>query len=47
MHQNGTIMDGLKAQWIGTVCGTIEYQISGPEMASLKMVQVVFQQSLR
>ena len=37
MHQNGTIMVGLKAQWIGSVCGTIEYQISGPEMASLNL----------
>ena len=25
-------------QWIGTVCGTIEYQIYGPEMASLKLL---------
>ena len=29
---------GQEAQWIGTVCGTIEYQIYGPEMASLKLV---------
>eukprot|EP00731_Ephydatia_muelleri_P033787 Em0038g6a len=27
-----------KAQWIGTVCGTIEYQIYGPQMASLKLL---------
>ncbi|KAL5497502.1 hypothetical protein EMCRGX_G013978 [Ephydatia muelleri] len=27
-----------KAQWIGTVCGTVEYQIYGPEMASLKLL---------
>ena len=27
-----------KAQWIGTVCGTMEYQIYGPEMASLKLL---------
>ena len=26
-----------EAQWIGTVCGTIEYQIYGPEMASLNL----------
>ena len=26
-----------KAQWIGTVCGSIEYQIYGPEMTSLKL----------
>ena len=26
-----------KAQWIGTVCGTMEYQIYGPQMASLKL----------
>ena len=27
-----------KAQWIGTVCGQIEYQIYGPENASLKLL---------
>ena len=27
-----------KAQWIGTVCGTMEYQIYGPQMASLKLL---------
>ena len=27
-----------KAQWIGTVCGTMEYQIYGPEMASFKLL---------
>ena len=27
-----------KAQWIGTVCGTMVYQIYGPEMASLKLL---------
>eukprot|EP00731_Ephydatia_muelleri_P009152 Em0004g1490a len=27
-----------KAQWIGTVCGSIVYQIYGPEMASLKLL---------
>ena len=27
-----------EAQWIGTVCGTIEYQIYGPEMASFKLL---------
>ena len=26
-----------EAQWIGTVCGTIEYQIYGPEMASITL----------
>ena len=35
-----TIMLGprQKAQWIGTVCGPIEYQIYGPELASLKLL---------
>ena len=28
-----------KAQWIGTVCAQIEYQIYGPENASLKLLQ--------
>ena len=34
------IMLGLrqKAQWIGTVCGQIEYQIYGPENSSLKLL---------
>ena len=34
------IMLGLrqKAQWIGTVCGEIEYQTYGPENASLKLL---------
>ena len=34
------IMLGLrqKAQWIGTVCAQIEYQIYGPENASLKLL---------
>ena len=27
-----------KAQWIGTVCGTMEYQIYGPQMAQLKLL---------
>ena len=27
-----------KAQWIGTVCARIEYQIYGPENASLKLL---------
>ena len=27
-----------EAQWIGTVCGTIEYQIYGPEKASQKLI---------
>ena len=29
-----TLGPGQEAQWIGTVCGTIEYQIYGPEMTS-------------
>ena len=29
---------GQEAQWIGTVCGTMEYQIYGPELASLNLV---------
>ena len=33
-----TLGPGQEAQWIGTVCGTIEYQIFGSEMASLKLV---------
>ena len=33
-----TLGPGQEAQWIGTVCGTIEYQIYGPEMASLNLV---------
>ena len=33
-----TLGPGQEAQWIGTVCGTIEYQILGPEMTSLKLV---------
>ena len=27
-----TLGPGQEAQWIGTVCGTIEYQIYGPQM---------------
>ena len=27
-----------KAQWVGTVCGIVEYQIYGPEMASFKLL---------
>ena len=27
-----------KAQWVGTVCGTMEYNIFGPEMASLQLL---------
>ena len=27
-----------KAQWIGTECGTIEYQIYGPEMAAIELL---------
>ena len=33
-----TLGPGQEAQWIGTVCGTIEYQIYGPQMASLNLV---------
>ena len=33
-----TLGPGQEAQWIGTVCGTIEYQIYGPEMTSLNLV---------
>ena len=36
--QNITLGPTQKAQWIGTVCGTIEYQIYGPEMGSLKLL---------
>ena len=36
--QNITLGPTQKAQWVGTVCGTIEYQIYGPEMASLKLL---------
>ena len=36
--QNITFGPQQKAQWIGTVCGTIEYQIYGPEMASAKLL---------
>ena len=34
--QNITLGPRQEAQWIRTVCGTIEYQIYGPEMASAK-----------
>ena len=43
INTNGTISPNItlgprqKAQWIGTVCGTIEYQIYGPEMATLEL----------
>ena len=33
-----TLGPGQEAQWIGTVCGTIEYQIYGPQMTSLNLV---------
>ena len=32
-----TLGPGQEAQWIGTECGTIEYQIYGPQMASLNL----------
>ena len=35
---NITLGPRQKAQWIGTVCGTIEYQIYGPEMATLELL---------
>ena len=43
INTNGTTFPNItlgprqKAQWIGTVCGTIEYQIYGPEMAALDL----------
>ena len=36
--QNIELGPQQEAQWIGTVCGTIEYQIYGPEMASFKLL---------
>ena len=36
--QNITLGPRQEAQWIGTVCGTIEYQIYGPEKASFKLL---------
>ena len=36
--QNIALGPRQEAQWIGTVCGTIEYQIYGPEMASFKLL---------
>ena len=36
--QNITLGPRQEAQWIRTVCGTIEYQIYGPEMASAKQL---------
>ena len=36
--QNITLGPRQEAQWIRTVCGTIEYQIYGPEMASAKLL---------
>ena len=36
--QNITLGPRQEAQLIGTVCGTIEYQIYGPEMASAKLL---------
>ena len=36
--QNITLGPRQEAQWIGTVCGTIEYQTYGPEMASFKLL---------
>ena len=37
-YQKITFVPRQKAQWIGTVCGTLEYQIYGPEMASFKLL---------
>ena len=36
--QNITLGPRQEGQWIRTVCGTIEYQIYGPEMASAKLL---------
>ena len=36
--QNIALEPRQKAQWIETVCGTIEYQIYGPKMASFKLL---------
>ena len=36
--QNIALGPRQEAQWIGTVCGMIEYQIYGPEMASFKLL---------
>ena len=36
--QNIALGARQEAQWIRTVCGTIEYQIYGPEMASFKLL---------
>ena len=36
--QNIALGPRQEAQWIRTVCGTIEYQIYGPEMASIKLL---------
>ena len=36
--QNIMLGPRQKAQWIGTVCGQIEYQIYGPENASIKLL---------
>ena len=36
--QSVTLGQQQKAQWIKTVCGIIEYQIYGPEMASFKLL---------
>ena len=36
--QNIMLGPRQKAQWIGTVCAQIEYQIYGPENASLKLL---------
>ena len=36
--QNITLGPRQEAQWIRMVCGTIEYQIYGPEMASFKLL---------
>ena len=43
INANGSISPSItlgprqKAQWLGTVCGTIEYQIYGPEKATLEL----------
>ena len=37
-HQQITLGSQQSTQWIGTVCGIIEYQIYGPEKTSLKLL---------
>ena len=39
-YQNIALGPRQEAQWIRTVCGTIEYQIYGPEMTSAKLLLI-------